>query len=137
MAEYDWALRTLNGDPVRLDAYEGEVLFLNMWASWCGPCVREMAGIQALMGSLAGEDVTFLLVTPEGPEPVRTFLRRYGYELPILLEAQEMPEAFRLRALPTTFVVDRRGRIVLRHRGATDWDSDEVRAFLRYLAEAS
>lgn len=133
-ADYGWTLRTLAGEPIELEALRGRVLFINMWASWCAPCVAEMAGIERLKDSLAGSGVEFLLVSPEDPAPVERFLKRYGYDLPIFLEVDKMPEAYDLRALPTTYVVDRAGNIVLRHRGATDWDRDVVRAFLLSLA---
>ena len=84
---------------------------------------------------MAGEGVSFLLVSPEEPKQVARFLQLHQFSLPAFLEAQEMPESFGLEALPTTFVVDRQGRIVLKHRGAADWDLDEVRAFLRALGE--
>ena len=133
-ADYDWTLRTLSGERVRLEAYRGRVLFVNMWASWCLPCVAEMASIQRLRDSLQGSGVEFLLISPEDPEPVERFLRRYAYNLPVFLEVTEMPEDFGLRALPTTFVVERSGNIVLKHRGAAEWDDDAVRAFLQTLA---
>ena len=132
-ADYDWTIQTPEGERVRLEAYRGRVLFINVWASWCAPCVAEMASIQRLRDSLRETGVEFLLVSPEAPEPVERFLRRYGYDLPVFLEVGDMPEAFGLRALPTTFVVDRSGNIVLKHRGAADWDDDAVRAFLEAL----
>jgi thiol-disulfide isomerase/thioredoxin len=133
-ADYDWTLRTLAGETLELESLRGRVLFINMWASWCAPCVAEMAGIERLKDSLAGSGVEFLLVSPENPVPVRRFLRRYGYDLPIFLELDRMPAAYELRALPTTYIVDRGGNIVLRHRGATDWDRDVVRSFLLSIA---
>jgi thiol-disulfide isomerase/thioredoxin len=133
-ADYDWTLRRLDGERVQLEAYRGRVLFINIWASWCAPCVAEMGSIQRLRDSLRDSGVEFLLVSPEEREPVERFLGRYGYDLPVLLETEEMPAAFGLRALPTTFLVDRSGNIVLKHRGAADWDDDSVRAFLQALA---
>jgi thiol-disulfide isomerase/thioredoxin len=134
-ADFGWRLRTLEGTSISLEAFRGRVLFINMWATWCGPCVQELASIQALVESMKDSGVAFLLVSPEDPEPVQRFLRVHGYDLPIYLEAQEMPPAFGLKALPTTFVVDRQGRIVLRHRGAADWDQDPVRSFLLALGD--
>jgi thiol-disulfide isomerase/thioredoxin len=134
-ADFRWRLRALDGSPTSLEAFRGQVLFINMWATWCGPCVQELASIQALVESMKDSGVAFLLVSPEDPEPVQRFLRVHGYDLPVYLEVQEMPPAFGLRALPTTFVVDRQGQIVLRHRGAADWDQDAVRRFLQALGE--
>ena len=134
-ADYDWAIRPLDGEATSLEAFRGEVLFINLWASWCTPCVREMAGIQRLRDALDGSDVTFLMVAADEERPVRRFLRQYGYDLPIYLEEQRVPAAFGLRGLPTTWVVDRLGRIVLVRHGEAVWDTPEVVAFLRSVAE--
>ena len=133
-ADYDWALRPLDGESTTLEAFRGEVLFINLWASWCTPCVREMAGIERLREALDGADVTFLVVAADEERPVRRFLRQYGYDLPVYLEEQRIPPAFGLRGLPTTWVVDRQGRIVLLRHGEAVWDTPEVVAFLASIA---
>ncbi len=133
-ADYDWRIRALDGQPTKLEAFRGRALFINLWASWCTPCVREMASIERLRERLADTEVTFLIVATEGERPVRRFLRRYGYDLPIYLEEEPIPKAFGLRGLPTSWVVDSEGRIVLLRHGEAVWDTDEVEAFLRALA---
>ncbi len=136
-ADYQWSIRPLGGSATTLEEHRGKVLFIHMWATWCEPCVTEMGGIQALRDSLEEEeeeDIVFLLVSPEESRAVHQFRRMYGFDLPFFLEVQEMPDAFGLEALPTTFIVDRAGRIVLKRRGAANWDQDEVRRFLRGLA---
>lgn len=132
-AEYDWALESLDGEAFTLERFRGRVLFLNFWATWCRPCVQELGSIARLAGSLEGTDVVFLLVSPEKADHVRSFLRRHGVDVPAAVEDRRMPPAFGLRAVPSTWVVDREGNIVLQHRGAAEWDRDEVRAFLVYL----
>jgi thiol-disulfide isomerase/thioredoxin len=135
-ADYRWRIRPLGAasEPFPLERLRGRVLFIHLWATWCAPCVAELATIAALRDSLRPDDVTFVLVSPEEPARVEAFLRRHRYDLPAYVEAEPIPAAYGLEALPTTFVVDRSGRIVLRHRGAADWDAAPVRAFLRYLA---
>jgi thiol-disulfide isomerase/thioredoxin len=135
-ADYSWKIRLLEGATTTLEPYRGEVLFINLWASWCTPCVRELASIERLWERLGDTDVRFLIVAAEGERPVRRFLRRYGYDLPFYLEISRMPTGFGLRGLPTSWVVDRDGRIVLLRHGEAVWDTDEVEAFLRRVAEA-
>jgi thiol-disulfide isomerase/thioredoxin len=133
--DFRWELRTLDGDPVTLDRFRGRVLFVNLWATWCPPCVAELRSIQALADSLAGEPaVAFLLVSPEAARPVARFVRRRALTAPVYLEGTRAPARFGAFALPTTVVVDRQGRIVLRRRGAADWDDPAIRALLRELA---
>jgi thiol-disulfide isomerase/thioredoxin len=129
-ADYDWRLTTLAGQPVSLSDYRGEVIVINVWATWCAPCVREIESFARLSDALGDAPVTILLVSPERAEPVRRFARRYRYDQPFLLESAPMPAAFDLRALPTTYVIDRDGRIVLKQRGAADWGATAV---VRYL----
>ena len=134
-ADFRWVLRTLDDRVVQLEAFRGQVLFVNLWATWCPPCTEELASIQALADSLAGEPgVAFLAVSPERRGPVERFVARRGLTVPVYLEGTRMPGAYGLRALPTTFVIDRQGRIVLAHRGAAHWDTARMRAFLRELA---
>lgn len=134
-ADFDWTLRPLDGEEVELETFRGEVLFINLWASWCTPCVREMATIERLKHRLADTDIRFLIVAAEGERPVRRHVRRYSYDLPIYLEIDRIPPSFGLRGLPTTWVVDRQGRIVVLRHGEAVWDTDEVEAFLRSVAE--
>lgn len=135
-ADYAWTIRPLDGSPTTLEPFHGEVLFINLWASWCPPCVRELGSIERLQERLADADVRFLIVAAEGERPVRRFLRRYGYDLPFYLEISRMPGSFGLRGLPTSWVIDRDGRIVLVRHGEAVWDTDEVEAFLRRVAGA-
>lgn len=134
-ADFRWTIRPLDGEPMALEAFRGRVLFINVWASWCAPCVRELQSIEGLRHRLADTDIAFLLVAAEGEVPVRRFLRRHRYDLPFFLEEARVPAAFGLRGLPTTWVVDREGRIVLRHHGEAVWDTDRVEGALRSLAE--
>ena len=134
-ADYDWTIRPLEGGEIELEAFRGKVLFINLWASWCTPCIREMETIEGLKERLADTDVEFLIVAAEGERPVRRHLRRYSYDLPIYLEVDRMPASFGLRGLPTSWVVDREGRIVLLRHGEAVWDTDEVEAFVRAVAE--
>lgn len=137
-ADYDWRIRSLEEDrSVRLEAFRGRVLFINLWASWCTPCIREMGAIERLRERVSDTDVVFLAVATDGEAAVRGFLRRYGYDVPVYLEATPIPDGFGMRGLPTTWVIDGAGRIVLMRHGEAVWDTDEVEAFLRSLVDSS
>jgi thiol-disulfide isomerase/thioredoxin len=134
----DWRLRTLAGEEFALGDTRGRPVLVNLWATWCPPCVEELASIDRLAQRVADTGVAFLLVTPEEAAPVREFLARRPLGVPVLLEGTLAPEAFGAIVLPTTFVLDAEGVIRLHHRGAADWDTPEVEALLRALsAEAS
>lgn len=133
-ADFSWTIRPLDGEPVELQAFRGEVLLINLWASWCTPCVREMGSLERLRERLADADVRFLIVAADDERAVRRHLRLYPYDLPIYLEVDRIPDAFGLRGLPTSWLVDREGRIVLLRHGEAVWDSPDVEAFVRSVA---
>jgi thiol-disulfide isomerase/thioredoxin len=109
---------------------------LNFWATWCAPCVAEMPSLQRLAAATADLDVGFACVTPEQPEVVRGFVAKRGFTLPVRLLEGDPPACFRGRAIPATFIIDKSGRIVMRHTGAARWDDPGVVAFVRGLAAA-
>jgi thiol-disulfide isomerase/thioredoxin len=128
-----WRMMTVDGSPVELASFHGDVLIVNVWATWCRPCVTEMPSLQALHEAFAGRGVRVLAVAADRPGPVTRFLRRHQLDLPVFLEADPFPPSLGVSAVPTTLVVDQRGNIVLRHRGAADWNRPEVHAFLEAL----
>lgn len=136
-ADWSWRLRDLEGREFRLDRWRGEVLFVNVWATWCRPCVAELAGIERLAASLPDRGIRFLLVSPEPASRVRRWLAGRGYALAFHVEGSRMPPSFGLVGVPTTWIIDREGRVVLRRHGVADWDRDSVRDLLRALAGES
>ena len=129
-----WRLSDLAGTEVSLGELTGRPLVVNVWATWCLPCVAELRSLERLARSLDGEDVGFALVAPQERRAVAEWVGRRGYALPFYVEGTPMPEAFGLEALPTTWILDGEGRVVLKHRGAVDWDREDVRSLLRRLA---
>ena len=132
-----WRLRSLDGDVVTLGAMRGRPVVLNFWATWCPPCVAELPTLQALHDSLAAEGVIVALVSPERPATVRPVLARRGVSAPAFVEAAPVPASLGVRALPTTVVLDAAGRVLLVRRGAADWDTPAVRAWLRAVRDGA
>ena len=127
-----WTLRTLDGETFTLGELRGRAVFVNLWATWCPPCVAELASIERLADAV-GDSVTFVLASPEDPAVVREFVRRHGLAVRPVVEETLAPEAFGAAALPHTVILDADGRLVLRHRGAADWDTVDVRELLEAL----
>jgi thiol-disulfide isomerase/thioredoxin len=132
-AEEAWTLQTLDGKDVQFASFHGKVIFLNRWATWCGPCVSEIPSIERLAESVKGEDVVFLLVSDESPQLVRAFVEKKGLQVPVYVSRSKVPALFTSHAIPATFIVNRRGEIVFQHIGSANWDSDDGRRFLRSL----
>ena len=130
---FDWRVRTLDGTDVRIDAYRGRPIFLNLWATWCAPCVAELSSIATLRDSLAARgqrDVVFLLIAPETRGSVNRFRQRRPINLPFVVELDPLPPVLGIKAVPSTWLVGRDGRIAAVHRGALAWDAPDVVAFV-------
>ena len=126
----------LDGRRVDLAALRGEVVLVNFWASWCRPCVDEMPGILRLQQQL--RDQPFRVVginVGEAERRVRTAARRMRLDFTILLDNDSVTfGAWGGQVLPTSFILDRIGRIRFRAVGPLDWDDRDIVATLRRLA---
>ncbi len=136
VSDYYWPLQELDGQGINFKDLEGQVIFLNFWATWCPPCIAEMPSVQKLYDRY-GDRVTFLLVTHEDPARVRAFLEKHGYDLPVYIQEYQEPEVFRSPTIPTTFILSGDGRLVLEKKGATKWDSRNIRELLDGLLRGS
>ena len=119
--------RDATGKNVALAAYRGRGVVLNLWATWCAPCVAEMPALNRLAGALRGTPITVLAVSMDlgGPATVRRFYARHHIDaLPVLLDPDgDAAHALGVQGVPATFLIDRAGRIVARAEGAQDWAS--------------
>jgi thiol-disulfide isomerase/thioredoxin len=115
-------LRTPSGETVDLAALRGKVVLVNFWATWCAPCVEEMPALARLRARLAPRGFEVLAVNQgEMPASVTAFVERTGLDLPVLLDREKaVARDWKVRALPTTFVVDGKGRIRLYAEGELD-----------------
>jgi thiol-disulfide isomerase/thioredoxin len=127
-----WQLKSLSGKAVTLGDFKGKVVFLDIWATHCGPCVAELPNIKRLADSLKNENVAFLLPTRDEEAHVRAFLHKNPIDLPMYLASESAPD-MPGTAIPATYILDRQGVIVFREIGGVNWDTDNVRAFLRNL----
>lgn len=114
-----FSLKQMNGETFRLSEHRGEVVVLNIWATWCDPCHTEVPGFVELQEEFAGE-VTFvgLSIDDGGFEAVRPFARKYDVNYPQLASQRVAWEKYgRSQAVPRTFVIGRQGRIRYRRTG--------------------
>ncbi|MBI3360074.1 MAG: TlpA family protein disulfide reductase [Chloroflexi bacterium] len=111
----DFTLDTLDGATATLSAFRGQVVIVNLWASWCGPCRAEMPAIQELYVANRQRGLAVLAVNgtfQDSEADARAFAQKYGLTFPILLDRDgAVSRRYLLRALPSTFFVDRRGII--------------------------
>ena len=128
-------LANLDGEAYDLANSRGHWVFVHFWASWCGPCRREMPSIQKMTDILADSGIEFLLVnTSETEDEVFTFLGIVAPDLMPLMDLDgQVTEAWQPRGLPATFFVDPNGRIQYQALGGREWEQPAYLEFLRGL----
>lgn len=132
-ADLSWSMLSLSGQRVTLEAFRGRVILVNSWATWCEPCVAELRSLRELRAAIPDTSLVFVLVAPQQRVSVQSFVRRRALSLPVYLETSPAPAVYQFEAVPTTWIIDRDGRIALRHRGARNWNTPAVRAQLAAL----
>ena len=126
IAGYEWTLEKNNRDHLVFSELKGEVVLVNFWATWCPPCIAEMPSFQELYQDY-GEKINFLFVSSEDHQTVRGYLNRKNFTLPAYRPLSEAPQPLNGNTLPTTYLIDQKGNIVIQKVGAADWNSESVR----------
>lgn len=112
-------LQTLDGTAVSLADYQGDVVVINFWATWCPPCRAEMPGIQAVYETYKADGLTVLAVNAqEDTDTIQAFLQETGFTFPVLPDPYgQAIRAYGVRSFPATFILNRDGNIDTIHQG--------------------
>jgi thiol-disulfide isomerase/thioredoxin len=123
------------GKSLSLADFRGKVVLVNLWATWCEPCIREMPSLDRLRAALPAQDLAIVLVSQDrgGDKVVAPFFAKLGLKLETYLDPKStVGHAFEVRGLPTSILIDREGRELGRVEGALDWDGAPAEALLRW-----
>ncbi|MDR3531690.1 MAG: TlpA disulfide reductase family protein [Rhodopila sp.] len=133
----DGVFMAKDGSTHRLAEFKGRGMVVNMWATWCAPCVAEMPSLDTLSKALAPLDIAVLPLSSDrgGADTVQAWYQAHDITaLPVLLDPKgALARAFNVRGLPTTAIIDTKGQVVARLEGAADWGAPEAQALIRKL----
>ena len=129
-----------DGRSTSLAAFRGKIVLVNLWATWCAPCVEEMPALDRLQAALGGDSFTVVALSSDraGTKVVDPFVEKLGLAAikPYLDPPGAATRAFAARGLPTSILIDRNGNEVGRLEGKAAWDSADAKALIRYYIDA-
>lgn len=132
LSDYNWKLSNDKAEAINFQNFKGEVVFINLWATWCAPCVAEMPVMNDLYSDYK-DQVQFLFVSNESIEKVRAFKSKKNLELATYQPNSLSPVDLRSKTIPATFIIGKDGTIHVAERGVANWNSNKVRDLLDRL----
>lgn len=131
----DLKFKDENGKSISLHSLKGKVVFINLWATWCPPCIHEMPSINELRKTFKdNKDLVFLMVDVDGNmERSKKWMKNKKFDLPVHVPDGEIPHELFTGSIPTTIIVDKQNNIIGRQVGGADYMSQEVLDLIKKL----
>ena len=138
-ARINESFKDIDGNEIRIADFEGRIVVLNFWATWCPPCRAEMPSIDRLAAGMADQDIAVIALSTDRLDisRVAAFFKEIGVEnLPVLHDQRgKVARGAAALGLPLTLILNREGREIARLQGGAEWDAPEVKAILTRLIE--
>lgn len=135
--DYNFTLKDLKGNRIKFDQYKGKVVFLNMWATWCGPCRAEMPGIHSLYEKMKGVPIEFVMLSIDRDQAlpkVESYIANNKYTFPVFMPSGNLATQLQVPSIPTTFIISKDGKIVMKEVGTRNYDTQRMADFLKKQA---
>ena len=131
-ADFNLKLIDSKGKRVAMENFKGKVIFMNVWATWCPPCVAEMPGINKLYNEVDKEKVAFIMLSvDEDFQKAIDFRERKGFDFEVYQLNGHLPAQYQTPSIPSTFVIDANGKLVMTHLGLGNYDTNKFKEFLK------
>lgn len=134
--DFNLLLENAEGQPVSLKKFRSKVLFINVWTTWCAPCIAEMPTIAELYQHVKDNpNIRFLMISQdEDLQKAREFMHDKGFNLPYYFPKSRLPADLQSAYIPATYVISQDGQIVYQKEGMADYSSESFRQWLQKLA---
>jgi peroxiredoxin len=130
----------LDGKKISLADYKGKVVLLNIWATWCAPCVAEMPSMEKLYQELKNKDFELIAVSVDesGAEAVKPFMEKHKLGFPVLLDTKgDIKNLYQTTGIPESFIIDKDGIIIEKIIGPREWAASGAIRFFRNIIQSN
>ena len=134
----DFTFPGLDGKMVSLSDYKGKVVLLNIWATWCPPCVEEMPSMERLYQKFKGQNFEILAVSIDEPglKVVAPFMKKSNLTFPALIDSEGAIKAvYGITGIPESFIIDKQGNLIKKIMGPVDWATRDIFRFFSEVIE--
>ena len=135
--DYNFSIKDLKGNKISFDQFKGKVIFLNLWATWCGPCRAEMPDIQELYGDLPKDSIVFVMLSIDrdsDKEKIVRYINGNGFTFPVYQPTGYLTKQLSVPSIPTTFIISKDGKIAMKEVGTTHFNTPKFKTFINDLA---
>ncbi|MCS6973935.1 MAG: TlpA family protein disulfide reductase [Cyclobacteriaceae bacterium] len=135
--DYAFTIKDLNNRKIPVEKFRGKVLFINLWATWCGPCRAEMPTIEALYQKVNREEIQFIILSIDDDldnQKVRRFIEKNRYTFPVFMPSGNLPQQLQVPSIPVTLIIDKQGNVVRKKTGMTNYNTGQYVRLLEELA---
>jgi thiol-disulfide isomerase/thioredoxin len=127
-----FSLMNSNNEIININSFNGKKVFVNLWATWCPPCRKEMPSIAKLYQSIDTSKAVFIMVSlDDNFDKARNYVKTQKLNLPIYYPVENLPALFNVSGIPTTFIFNEQGLLVQRVDGGDDFNTAKYKAMLK------
>ena len=127
-------LTDLAGNKISLNSFQNKKLFINFFATWCGPCIKELPSIASAQAILSKENFQFILISDEPAERLQSFKEKHGEDFLILHSIKPLQQ-YQIFSIPTSYVLNAKHEVVLKENGEEDWASPALIEKMKRVTE--
>jgi thiol-disulfide isomerase/thioredoxin len=135
--DYNFTIKDMDGNRLSFGQFKGKVIFLNLWATWCGPCRAELPAIQELYSGIEKDKIIFVMLSIDKDSDkgkIVRYIKNNAFTFPVYQPSGQLTKQLRVPSIPTTWVVSKEGKIVAKEVGTTNFNTVKFKEFINELA---
>ena len=133
-ADFGLTLVNSKGEKVAMEKYRGKVIFINLWATWCPPCIAEMPSINDMYKDIDKDKVEVIMISLDQKfEKAIQYKDNKAFDFEIYAVDGRMPQMYTTQSIPTTYIIDSKGNLAMTHKGMADYNRADFKAYLKSL----